>query len=282
MRYALGIEYDGTGFLGWQRLPHGATVQAAVEKALSFVADHPVDVVCAGRTDSGVHAQCQVVHFDSDARRDERAWVLGGNGRVPDAIALRWARPVADDFSARYDARARRYRYRILDRPVRPAMLRLLVTWERRSLDAAAMHAAAQALVGEHDFSAFRTVQCQARHAVRSMHAVEVRRVGEEVHVEVEANAFLHHMVRNIVGSLLPVGRGERPVEWVGELLAGRARKVAGPTAPPQGLCFLGPRYPARHGLPAEVTLASAEPDAARSGIATGAPGARDSGATPR
>lgn len=263
MRYALGIEYDGTGFLGWQRLPHGTTVQGALEKAIGFVANAQVDVTCAGRTDAGVHAQCQVVHFDTEAVRSDRSWVLGSNAKLPGAIAVRWAQPVAAEFNARYDARARRYRYRILDRPVRPALLRHLVTWERLPLDPARMHAAAQSLVGEHDFSAFRTVQCQARHPVRTVLAVQVARVGEEVHVEVEANAFLHHMVRNIVGSLLPIGRGERPVGWIAELLAGRDRRVAGPTAPPQGLCFLGPRYPARHGLPAEVTLFDPAPVAA-------------------
>ena len=254
MRYAIGIEYDGTGFLGWQRLPHGPTVQQAVEDALSFVADHPLEAVCAGRTDAGVHAHCQVAHFDSDAARSERSWILGCNSRLPDTVALRWAVPVRADFHARYAARARRYRYRILNRPLRSVLLRQLTTWERVPLDAGAMHQAAQALLGEHDFSAFRTVQCQARHPVRTMHAISVRRLGDEVHVEVEANAFLHHMVRNIVGSLLPIGRGERPVAWMGELLGGRDRAVAGPTAPPQGLAFVGPLFPAEWQLPDEVT----------------------------
>jgi tRNA pseudouridine38-40 synthase len=255
MRYALGIEYDGSDFLGWQRLRHGHTVQAVLEDALGRIANQPVAVVCAGRTDSGVHAACQVVHFDSDADRDARAWTLGANSLLPASVAVRWAQPVDPAFHARYAARARRYRYRILNRPVRAALEARYVTWERRPLDAGRMHAAAQALLGEHDFSAFRTRQCQARHPRRQMQQVSARRDGDEVVVEVQANAFLHHMVRNIVGSLLPIGRGERPIEWLAQLLDGRDRDVAGPTAPSNGLCFIGPRYPTDWNLPAEVTL---------------------------
>jgi tRNA pseudouridine38-40 synthase len=255
MRLALGIEYDGTDFQGWQKLSHGPSVQAEVESALSFVADAPTVVQCAGRTDSGVHALCQVVHFDTDAQRNPRGWVLGANSRLPDSISVRWALPVADDFHARYAARARRYRYRILDRNIRPALQRRYVAWERLPLDADAMHRAAQALIGEHDFNAFRAVQCQARHAVRDMQEISVRREGAEVVVDVRANAFLHHMVRNIVGSLLVIGRGESHEGWMAELLRGRDRTVAGATAPPQGLCFLGPLYPAQWELPAEATL---------------------------
>jgi tRNA pseudouridine38-40 synthase len=255
MRYALGIEYDGSRFLGWQRLSHGPTVQAALEAALSAVADRPVEVVCAGRTDSGVHAACQVVHFDSNARRDPRAWTMGSNSLLPAAVAVLWTQAVDAGFHARYAARARRYRYRILNRPVRAALEAQYVTWERRPLDAERMQLAARALLGEHDFSAFRTSRCQARHPLRTVQQVAVRRDGDQVVIEVQANAFLHHMVRNIVGSLLPIGRGDRPVEWVAELLAGRDRDAAGPTALPNGLCFLGPRYPREWGLPAEVTL---------------------------
>ncbi|HET9819710.1 MAG TPA: tRNA pseudouridine(38-40) synthase TruA [Rhodanobacteraceae bacterium] len=258
-RVALGIEYDGTDFFGWQRLGHGPSVQAEVEAALSFVADHPVEVICAGRTDAGVHARCQVVHFDTDADRDPRAWVLGTTSRLLPAIAVLWAQAVPDDFHARFSARARRYRYAILNRPIRPALDARFLSWERAPLDADAMHAAAQALVGEQDFSSFRAVSCQARHARRNVTEVNVRREGEHVVVDIEANAFLHHMVRNIVGSLLEIGRGERPVEWIAELLAARNRDVAGVTATPQGLTFLGPRYPAQWGLPAAVT-ASASP----------------------
>ncbi|MGH8085889.1 MAG: tRNA pseudouridine(38-40) synthase TruA [Lysobacter sp.] len=267
-RYALGIEYDGSEFSGWQRLNkrgtperrHEPTVQAAVEEALSFVAGGPVDVVCAGRTDAGVHASAQVVHFDGPAGRDPRGWVLGVSSRLPKSVCVRWCVPVADDFHARFSARARRYRYSILNRPVRPALQRQYLSWERRPLDAGAMHRAAQALVGDHDFSAFRTVHCQAPHARRQLHEISVVRDGELVAVEVQANAFLHHMVRNIVGSLLLVGRGEQREPWLGELLAGRDRAVAGPTASSAGLVFLGPRYPAQWGLPREVELAEVAP----------------------
>ena len=255
MRIALGIEYDGTDFSGWQRLSHGDTVQARVEEALSFVAAEPVEVVCAGRTDAGVHARCQVVHFDTQAKRGERGWMLGSNSRLPPSVAVRWARPVADDFHARFGARARRYRYVILNRPVRAALDARYVTWERVPLDAQRMHAAAQALLGEQDFSAFRTIACQAPNPRRKVHEISVLRDGERVVMEIQANAFLHHMVRNIVGSLLPVGRGEQQPEWIAQLLAGRNRALAGPTAPPQGLSFLGPLYPRECGLPDEASL---------------------------
>jgi len=260
MRYALGVEYDGSQFHGWQRLGKpGAdsvrTVQATIEAALSFVADRPIETICAGRTDAGVHGECQVVHFDSDVARDPRAWSLGTTSRLPGDVCVRWCVPVADDFHARFSARARRYRYRILNRPVRSALGRQYLTWIRPALDADAMHAAAQSLVGEHDFSAFRTVHCQAPHARRDLHAISVRRSGDEITVDVQANAFLHHMVRNIVGSLLEVGSGEQPQAWIGDVLAGRDRTRAGPTAPASGLVFVGPRYPASCHLPAEVSL---------------------------
>lgn len=255
MRIALGIEYDGTDYCGWQRLSHAPSVQAEVETALAFVADHPVAVTCAGRTDAGVHARCQVVHFDTDARRSVRGWVLGTTTRLPPAVAVLWAQPVPDDFSARFSARARRYRYTLLNRPIRPALQARCMAWERVPLAVEAMHAAAQALVGEHDFSAFRAASCEARHARRCITAIAVQRAGDAVSVEIEANAFLHHMVRNIVGSLLEVGRGGRPPAWIAELLAARNRELAGVTAPPQGLVFIGPRYPAQWGLPPAVTL---------------------------
>jgi tRNA pseudouridine38-40 synthase len=254
MRIALGVEYDGTDFLGWQRLTHGATVQGALEQALSRVAAGPIQVTCAGRTDAGVHGRCQVVHFDTDADRDMRGWALGACSNLPTSVAVLWAQPVPEAFHARFSARSRRYRYTILNRPVRAALEARYVTWERLPLDAEAMHAAGQALLGEHDFSAFRAVSCQAAHARRCVQGLQVRREGEQVIVDIEANAFLHHMVRNIVGSLLLVGRGRQPVAWPAELLAGRDREVAGPTAPASGLTFLGPRYEAHWGLPAEVS----------------------------
>jgi len=260
MRYALGVEYDGTRYSGWQRLsehgkPGPPTVQAALEDALAFVANAPVATTCAGRTDAGVHAACQVVHFDSQARRDPRGWTLGTTTRLPPDVCVRWCVAVDHEFHARFSARARRYRYRLLNRSVRPALGREQLSWERRPLDAGAMHRAAQALVGEHDFSAFRTVHCQAPHARRNLQRISVTRDGDIIELEVQANAFLHHMVRNIVGSLVPVGCGERPEQWIAEVLAGRDRTQAGPTAPSQGLVFLGPLYPAECGLPAEVTL---------------------------
>ena len=255
MRIALGIEYDGTDYSGWQRLSHGPAIQSVVEAALSFVADEKIEVVCAGRTDAGVHARCQVVHFDTNAQRSERGWVLGTNSRLPTSVAVRWARPVANDFHARFGAHARRYRYVILNRPTRPALEARYVTWERAPLDVDVMRDAAQALLGEQDFSAFRTVACQARTPMRNVHEITVTRAGERVSVEIQANAFLHHMVRNIVGSLLLIGRGEQNSAWIAELLAGRDRALAGPTALPHGLMFVAPMYPAQHGLPAEATL---------------------------
>lgn len=254
MRIALGIEYDGTDFLGWQRLSHGNTVQGSVERALSFVAAEPIEVTCAGRTDAGVHGRCQVIHFDTEVQRDMRGWILGASSNLPTSVAVLWAQSVHDDFHARFSARSRRYRYTILNRNVRPALDARYVTWERHPLDAERMHAAAQALIGEYDFTAFRAVSCQAAHARREVKALKVWREGAQVIVEIEANAFLHHMVRNIVGSLLPVGRGEQPVEWVAALLAGRNREVAGPTAPASGLTFIGPRYERHWNLPAEVS----------------------------
>ncbi|TQD45446.1 tRNA pseudouridine(38-40) synthase TruA [Marilutibacter aestuarii] len=262
----MAVEYDGSAFSGWQRLTRPgeegrrdeATVQEAVEAALGFVAGQPIATVCAGRTDAGVHARAQVIHFDSPVARDPRGWVLGTTTRLPPSVCIRWCVPVAGDFHARFSARARRYRYRLLNRPVRPALMREYLVWERRPVDARAMHRAAQALLGEQDFSAFRTVHCQAPHARRNMHEISVHRDGEVIDFELQANAFLHHQVRNIVGSLLVVGRGEKPEAWIAELLAGRDRTVAGPTAPPGGLMFLNPLYPPACGLPAEVTLSDA------------------------
>jgi tRNA pseudouridine38-40 synthase len=253
-RIAIGIEYDGTEFLGWQRLSHGPTVQAAVEQALSFVADSPIEITCAGRTDAGVHAECQVAHFDTERERTPRAWALGATTRLPPGVCVRWACPVEADFHARYSAHARRYRYRIQNRHVRPALHARFVAWERATLDTDRMHAAAQCLIGEHDFSAFRTLACQARSPRRNVEQLMVSREGDIVQVDIRANAFLHHMVRNIVGSLLPIGRGERDGAWLARVLAARDRAQAGPTAAAEGLTFVGPVYAAEFGLPAEVS----------------------------
>ncbi len=252
-RFALALEYEGSGFLGWQRLSHGPTVQATLEAALSWVADEAIATWAAGRTDAGVHAQNQVVHFDSTAPRSSRAWLLGVNTRLPRTVAATWVGAVDAGFHARFSARRRRYRYRILNRPVRPGLFADHLTWERRPLNAECMHEAAQALLGEHDFSAFRAGACGSRSPRRTIHELSVRRDGNQVIIEIEANAFLQHMVRNIVGSLLPIGRGDQPRSWLGELLADRSRRVAGATAAPNGLTFLGPRYPRGLGLPPEL-----------------------------
>ena len=250
MRLAAGVEYDGSGFLGWQRQRQSPTVQASLEAALTRVADHPVEVHCAGRTDTGVHACCQVVHFETHAQRSERAWVLGVNSHLPAGITLLWVNSVDEDFHARFSARRRTYRYRILNRWVRPALDRGRMTWVRYPLDAARMQAAAQQLLGEHDFSSFRAVGCQARSPVRTVHAVSVRRCGHEVVLEIEANAFVYHMVRNIAGALIAVGRGQQDTEWLGRLLQQRDRTAAGVTAPPEGLYFVAPAYPDYPDLP--------------------------------
>jgi tRNA pseudouridine38-40 synthase len=254
-RYAIGVEYDGTDFLGWQTQHQEPTVQATVERALSFVAAGPLAVVCAGRTDTGVHALGQVVHFDSPTERSERAWVLGGNSRLPDSVALRWARPVSDQFHARYGARRRAYRYRILRRPTRPALDARFAEWVRQALDIDAMRAAVPALVGEHDFTSFRTVACQAPSPIRTLYRIDIVEHDELVDLHFEANAFLHHMIRNLVGSLMVVGRGEQPPDWIARTLAARNRTLAGPTASARGLTFMAARYPPEFGLPSEHCL---------------------------
>ncbi len=259
MRVALGVQYDGAGFQGWQAQRSGArTVQACLERALAQVANHPVKLICAGRTDSGVHATAQVTHFDTDAVRSERAWVLGGNAHLPPDVSLSWARAMPEDFHARFSALARRYRYLILNQPHRSALWQGRATWCYRPLDAARMHAAGQALVGEHDFSAFRAAECQARHPLRAIHELTARRQGAGLVLEVEANAFLQHMVRNIAGVLMAIGVGDRPVEWARAVLEGRNRTQAGVTAPAAGLYLLAVRYPERFGLPAGVETAPA------------------------
>jgi len=250
MRLAAGVEYDGSGFFGWQRQRQTPTVQACLEDALGQVANHPLSVHCAGRTDTGVHARCQVVHFDSDASRSERSWVLGTNSQLPSGISLLWVRPVTDDFHARFSARRRRYRYRILNRWVRPAIQRGRVAWVRHRLDAAMMDKAAGFLIGEHDFSSFRAVGCQSRSPTRTVQEAAVIRCGSELCFDIEANAFVYHMVRNIAGSLIQVGRGLKPPEWIAELLRLRDRTAAGATASAEGLCFIAPSYPDFPDLP--------------------------------
>lgn len=253
MRIALGLEYDGSAFSGWQSQAHARGVQSAVEAALSEVADHPVEVVAAGRTDAGVHAAMQVVHFDTTSVRSERGWVLGANTNLPPQVSALWARPVSDAFHARYSALARRYRYVILNRMPRPALAAHRVCWVRDPLDAQRMQAAAQHLIGEHDFSSFRAAECQSRTPMRQMHEIKVTRRGELVILDVLANAFLHHMVRNIAGVLIAVGTGEQPEEWVARVLAARDRTKGGVTAPAAGLYLAGVRYSPSLGLPSEA-----------------------------
>lgn len=227
-------------------------IQSVVEAALSTVADHPVEVTAAGRTDAGVHAAMQVVHFDTQATRTERAWVRGATTNLPAQVSVLWAREVPDAFHARYSALARTYRYVILNRTARPAIEADRVSWVRDPLDADRMRTAAAHLVGEHDFSSFRAAECQARTPMRNMHAIEVRRTGEHIVITVRANAFLHHMVRNIAGVLIAIGSGERSTDWSAEVLAARDRTQGGVTAPPGGLYLAGIRYTPSLGLPSE------------------------------
>lgn len=255
MRIALGIEYDGSRFSGWQRQTHAVGVQQVLEEALSSVADHPVKVVCAGRTDAGVHATAQVVHFDTEAERSPRAWVLGATCKLPPEVCVTWAQPVTEAFHARFSATGRRYRYVILNRPVRPALLHGRVCWEYGPLDDTRMAAAAVCLRGDHDFSSFRAQGCQARHPRREIYSLDIWRQGEFIYLDVAANAFLHHMVRNIAGTLMAVGRGERPAEWVSEVLAARDRSVAGVTASATGLYLVQVQYPERFGVPQAARL---------------------------
>ncbi len=250
MRVALRVEYQGAGFCGWQFQDGVRTVQNCLEQALARVADHPVRTICAGRTDTGVHALGQVVHFDTMAARPVRAWVFGANAHLPADVAVRWAQPVGDDFHARFSARRRHYRYVILDARTRPALLAGRVSWSYRPLDEAAMATAAADLVGEHDFSSFRSYACQARHPLRTVYGLEVSRQGDFIRLDISANAFLHHMVRNIAGVLMEIGSGRRPVSWARAVLAERDRQRGGVTAPSDGLYFLGAEYPPEHGLP--------------------------------
>ena len=250
-RVAAIVEYDGTDFSGWQSQVHSVSLQDAVQDAVGFVAGHPVVAICAGRTDAGVHATGQVIHFDTVAVRTPRAWVLGVNTKLPAAIALQWAGEVAAGFHARHAAIRRIYRYIILNRSARSALQRTRTAWIHRSLDAGAMHSAAQALIGEHDFSAFRSIECQSKTPVRKIERIEVQRTSDTVWLEIEANAYLHHMVRNIVGTLLDVQREPDPAAAMARILAGGERRQAGVTAPAAGLYLWRVEYPAVFGIPA-------------------------------
>lgn len=250
-RVAALVEYDGTEFAGWQSQTHSSSVQDAVEAAVGFVAGHPVVVVCAGRTDAGVHATGQVFHFDTTAIRTPRAWVLGANTRLPAAIALQWAAEVNGGFHSRHAALRRIYRYYILNRSARSALRRTRTAWIHRALDARVLHEAAQVLVGEHDFSAFRSIECQSKTPVRRVQRIDVARQDDTVWLEIEANAYLHHMVRNIVGTLIAVQDAADPAGAMRQILDGGERHRAGMTAPASGLYLWRVEYPATYGIPA-------------------------------
>jgi tRNA pseudouridine38-40 synthase len=249
-RFAVGVEYDGGGFAGWQSQLGIATVQGEIEAALGSVLDHSVSVTGAGRTDTGVHARCQVAHFDTSAVRNERSVVLGTNTKLPSGIALRWVLPVAAHFHARYAALSRTYRYCILNRPYRSALSHQRAAFVFRPLEVEPMQQAAALLVGTHDFTSFRAAECQARSPVRNLLAIRVSRAGEFIVMEVRANAFLHHMVRNIAGLLIHVGQGAAPPTLASEVLAARNRRLAPATAPAEGLYLWRVHYPPVFGLP--------------------------------
>jgi len=259
VRLALGIRYNGQAYEGWQSQLSGRTVQDKLEAALGRFAAQRVSTLCAGRTDSGVHALMQVVHFDTEVQRTPFSWVRGTNRYLPDDIAVQWAQPVPATFHCRASALTRRYRYVLSQSPVRPSLDSGRVGWTMYPLDGDAMRAAAAMLLGQHDFSSFRASACQALSPVKDMRRIDVQRIGEgercHWHFEFEADAFLHHMIRNIMGCLVRIGQGNESPGWMAQVLAARSRVVAAPTFSPAGLYFLGPQYDAQWGLPAEATL---------------------------
>lgn len=254
MRIALGIEYDGSQYHGWQAQSGLHTVQNAVDKALSKVADEMISVTCAGRTDTGVHAINQVVHFDSNKVRTVRAWVHGANSFLPKDISVRWAKETSDSFHARYSAIERSYRYVIFNAPIRPALCRGNVTWQYRQLNHEEMHKAAQILIGEHDFTSFRSVECQSKTPMRKISLLSVRRSNDYVLIDVTANAFLHHMVRNIAGVLIAIGSGKQNSAWIEEVLQAKDRRRGADTAPPYGLYLRDVGYPKECMIPAAAS----------------------------
>jgi tRNA pseudouridine38-40 synthase len=254
MRIALLLEYDGSHYHGWQAQTGLHTVQATLERALSEVADSPITVVCAGRTDTGVHATNQVVHFECDKERTLRSWIYGANAFLPKDVCVKWGKEVSESFHARYSAISRRYRYVIYNSAIRPALMRAHVTWQYKQLDHQLMHQAAQSLLGEQDFTSFRSVECQSNTPMRKVHQIEVTRSNDLIMIDITANAFLHHMVRNIAGVLIAVGQSKRPVAWVHEVLCAKDRKLGAETAPPYGLYLVHVGYPQEFGI-AQSTL---------------------------
>lgn len=257
MRVALGLSYDGSGFQGWQTQPGGLTLQDHIEAALASFLDHSVQTICAGRTDSGVHALNQVIHLDTAAVRSPESWVRGVNALLPSAIALQWACPVSDDFHARFSARGRDYVYIVRNDRVRSPLLHGRVGWVFRPLDVELMREAAARLVGEHDFSCFRSSECQAASPVRTLYAIDISRSGPFLFFRFRANAFLHHMIRNIMGALVYVGLARQRPAWVDELLQRRDRRLSAPTFPPDGLYLAGVDYPPAFGLPVGNTASA-------------------------
>jgi tRNA pseudouridine38-40 synthase len=251
MRIALGVEYDGSAFAGWQSQAHGRTIQDALERALGAVAGTQIKTTCAGRTDAGVHAFWQVVHFDTDVLRPATAWVRGTNAYLPAPVAVRWAMPVADDFHARYSAKARSYRYLLLNRPVRPGIMHDRVGWCHAPLDVGSMADAAACLTGEHDFSAFRAAECQAKNPVKTLHSASIYQHNDLIIFDFTASAFLHHMVRNLVGALVHVGKGRRDRAWLAEVLDSRDRSRAAQTFGAAGLYLTHVDYDPQWRLPA-------------------------------
>jgi tRNA pseudouridine38-40 synthase len=244
MKIALGVEYLGTDFHGWQIQKSGLrTVQGVVEPALSKIANHPVRVFCSGRTDAGVHAQEQVIHFETQTSRTDGAWLFGGNANLPSDVNFKWAKEVNDDFHARFNAHARSYEYKIHHHPVRSSLKTGYYLWEPRSLNIDDMRKAAAFLVGEHDFSCFRGSMCQAKSPIKTIEYLQIDEIGDDLIIKVKANAFLHHMVRNLVGTLLKIGREEESPDWMLSVLNSKDRKQAGPTAEPQGLYFIKAHY---------------------------------------
>ena len=249
-RVALGISYNGHAYQGWQSQPSGMTVQDQLEAALSRFAAHRISTLCAGRTDAGVHGLMQVVHFDSPVHRSTQAWMRGTNALLPRDIAVQWARDVPADFHCRAQAQSRRYAYLLLESPVRPSLETGRVGWVHQALDLQAMREGASLLIGEHDFSSFRASACQALSPVKTLERLDISRRGAYWRFDFEANAFLHHMIRNIMGCLISIGQHRKPPDWMTEVLQARRREAAAPTFAPDGLYFLGPRYASHWGLP--------------------------------